>query len=205
MKVHFTCSTNEFEKYFDLYELIRKTIKDLGHTLTRDWIYEEREARRKGRKAYSVDVYNKTLHAILDADVAVIEGTVPSFHIGHQVTIALQQKKPVLFLSLKPEKGKWPLIISPTQSSERLPLLYIKKYTRSSLKTILERFFYDFRKGPTTRFNLILDHEIENYLNWATFIHKKTKSEIIRDLLRNEIKLKDKKYREHLKRQKKNI
>lgn len=197
MKVHFTCSTNEFEKYFELYKLIRKTIRTDGHILTRDWLYEELEHRKKGVKRYSNEVYYKTLQAILDADVVVIEGTVPSFHIGHQITIALQKNKPVLFLSLKPERGKWPTV-GLFRKEEKRPLLYIKKYTRRSLKTILERFFQEYKKGPMTRFNLILEHDIENYLRWASLTYKKSKSDIIRNLLRQYMGQEDGKYQEYL-------
>lgn len=198
MKVHFTCSTNEFEKYFEFYKLIRRTIKTKGHTLTRDWLYEELEHRKKGIKKYSNDVYYKTLQAILDADVVIIEGTAPSFHIGHQITIALQKNKPVLFLSLKLEKGKWPIVGSFRKKEDR-PILYVKKYTKRSLKTILERFFQEYKRGPMTRFNLILEHDIENYLIWASLTYKKSKSDIIRDLLRKHMRLEDKNYQEYLK------
>jgi len=198
MKAHFTCSTNGFEEHFELYKTIRRTLLQIGIKITRDWIYEEFSLRKRGIKKYSVDVYEKTIQAILDADVVIIEGSIPSFHIGHQITIALQKNKPVLLLMQKLEKGKWPFITIFHSEYDRRNLLHIKRYTKRSLKTTIKRFLKEYKKGPRIRFNLFLDNTIDNYLNWASFTYKKSKSEIIRDLLKRNIGLEDRKYKEYL-------
>lgn len=198
MKAHFTCSTNQFEENFELYKTIRKNILQNGIKITRDWIYEEFNLRKKGIKKYSADVYEKTIQAILDADVVIIEGSIPSFHIGHQITIALQKNKPVLLLMQKLEKGKWPFIATYHNEYDRRNLLHVKKYTKRSLKTIIKRFLKEYKKGPQVRFNLFLDSAIDSYLSWASFTYKKSKSEIIRDLVKKNIDLEDKKYKKYL-------
>lgn len=205
MKVHFTCSTIEFEERFEIYKAIREIIKKLGHKITRDWIYEELSLRKKGIKGYSVDVYEKTIQAILDADVVIIEGSIPSFHIGHQITIALQKNKPVLLLTQKLEEGKWPFITTFHKEHNKRNLLHVKKYTKRSLKTIIKRFLKEYKRGPLVRFNLFLDNTIDNYLDWASFTSKKSKSEIIRDLIKRNIDSVDKKYKKYLKESNLNI
>ncbi len=205
MKAHFTCSTNEFEEHFELYKTIRKVILQIGIKITRDWIYEEISLRKKGIKRYSVDVYEKTIQAILDADVVIIEGSIPSFHIGHQITIALQKNKPVLLLTQKLEEGKWPFITTFHNEHNKRNLLHVKKYTKRSLKTIIKRFLKEYKKGPLVRFNLFLDNTVDSYLDWASFTYRKSKSEIIRDLIKRNIDSVDKKYQKYLKESNLNI
>lgn len=205
MKVHFTCSTNEFEEHFELYKTIRKTILQIGIEITRDWIYEELKLRKKGIKKYSINVYEKTIQAILDADAVIIEGSIPSFHIGHQITIALQRNKPVLLLTQKLEKGKWPFITTFHNEHSKRNLLHVKTYTKRSLKTIIKRFLKEYKKGPLVRFNLFLDNTVDSYLNWASLAYKKSKSEIIRDLIKKNADLGDKKYKKYLKKNSLNI
>lgn len=205
MKIHFTCSTNEFEEHFELYKTIRNIIKKLGHKITRDWIDERLNLRKRGIRAYSKDVYEKTIQAILDADVVIIEGSIPSFHIGHQITIALQKNKPVLLLTQKLEEGKWPFITTFHNEHNKRNLLHVKKYTMRSLRTIIKRFLKEYKKGPLVRFNLFLDNTVGSYLDWASLTYKKSKSEIIRDLIKRNIDVVDKKYQKYLNKSSLNI
>ena len=101
MKIYFTCSTAEFFKYRNSYFKIRNHIISLGHTLTRDWLPHTEEALKQGRidMTRSIkQIYQDCIKAIKEADLVIIEDTVSNFSTGHQITVALQSKKPTLVL-----------------------------------------------------------------------------------------------------------
>src|SRR5437868_1812193 len=100
MKVCFACSTSELSARKETYRQICALIKEMGHTLTRDWLEEAIQIVEKNAVSTldREEVYTKVLGSILAADVMVIEGTVASFSVGHQVTLALSKNKPTLFL-----------------------------------------------------------------------------------------------------------
>ena len=104
MKVHFACSTSELEIYSKNYIDICDILRDMGHTITRDWINNAvatlNDYKRGKFKIDRVAIYNKAVESILASDAVVIEGTVSSFSIGHQMTLALNKNKVLILLSI---------------------------------------------------------------------------------------------------------
>lgn len=199
MKVCFACSTSEIGTHKDAYRRICALIKEMGHTLTRDWL--EEAIRIVENKAVNTldreEVYNKVLGSILAADVMIIEGTVTSFSVGHQVTLALSKNKPTLFLmkkSLGKKNGKSKDSFLKGITS---PLLTVAEYDDSNLADILNDFLNNNGGRPVVKFNIVLTKEIENYLNWASFTHKLNKSEFIRNLILKHMKDEDKQYQKY--------
>ena len=75
----------------------------MDHTITRDWL-EEAIKIVESNKVGSLDredVYSKVTASIFTSDVVIIEGTVTSFSVGHQITLGLSRNKPTLFLISK--------------------------------------------------------------------------------------------------------
>lgn len=199
MKVCFACSTSELAARKDTYRKICALIKEMGHSITRDWL--EEAIKIIENKAINTldreDVYNKVLSSILAADVMIIEGTVTSFSVGHQVTLALSKNKPTLFL-IKKSEGKKPG--KPKNSflaGITSPLLTVTEYDDSTLADILNDFLNDNGGKPIVKFNIVLTKEIESYLNWASFTHKVNKSEFIRNLILKHMKDEDKQYQKY--------
>lgn len=199
MKVHFACSTSNFIKYQKNYLKICEEIKKLGHTITRDWIGEGVEFfKQKKTDIDRTDIYKKTIEAILASDVLVVEGTVSSFSIGHQITVAINKNKPVLFLIYEKNDEK-NYFRSSFIDGINTPLITKKTYNNNNLERTLEDFFNSNKKGATIKFNIVLTKEIDNYLDWASFAYKKNKSEFIRDIIAKHIEENDKRYQEYLK------
>lgn len=198
MKVCFACSTSELATRKDTYRKICTLIKEMGHSITRDWLEEAIEIVEN--KAVGTldreDVYNKVLGSILVSDVMVIEGTVASFSVGHQVTLALSKNKPTLFLIKKSagkKHGKKDSFLAGISS----PLLTVVEYDDSNLADILNDFLNNNGGRPIVKFNIVLTKEIESYLNWASFTHKLNKSEFIRNLILKHMKDEDKQYQKY--------
>lgn len=196
MKVHFSCSTTKLSEYKNNYLTIRDTIKKLGHSLTRDWLENAIKVRERGETVDREEIYKKTVESELMADVVVVEGTVPSFSIGHQITLAIDKSKPVLFLLNKKVENE-NLLKSTFIDGINSPLLSVKNYDLDNIKSILENFFLKYKDGLHVRFNLVLNNELDNYLDWASFTYKDNKSEFIRKLIQERL-LQETEYKKYI-------
>lgn len=173
----------------------------MGHTITRDWL--EEAVQLVEQKAVSTldreEVYNSVVGSILASDVVVIEGTVTSFSVGHQVTLGLSKNKPTLFLIRKDLKGKKGGKTKDSfLSGLTSPLLKVVEYDTSNLADILNDFLNNNGGRPVVKFNIVLTKEIENYLDWASFTYKINRSEFIRNLILRHMRDEDKQYRKYL-------
>lgn len=199
MKVFFACSTSELKKYKNNYLEICKLTKEMGHNLTRDWLDEAIKLIEGGTTTIDrEDIYSQVADAIMAADVVVIEGTVASFSIGHQITLALLKNKPVLFLQLKEKGKKRGRIKNNFIDGIKSPLLTVVQYTPDELADVLNDFFDKNGGKHIVKFNIVLTREIENYLNWVSFAHRVNRSEFIRELILNHMRNDDAKYQKYL-------
>lgn len=198
MKVHFASSTSELKKYKNNYLEICRQIKKIGHTITRDWIEEAIGFYEKGTLEIDrEDIYKKVMESVLTSDVVVIEGTVSSFSVGHQITVALTKNKPILFLEFK-ESDKKSYFKNSFIDGIKSPLITTAKYNLNNLREILEDFFNRNKNGLAVKFNIVLTKEIDNYLDWASFTYKISKSEFIRKIIQKYMNETDHRYRKYL-------
>jgi hypothetical protein len=201
MKVHFASSTSELEAHKSDYRLICSLIKQMGHTITRDWLEEAIEL-VENNSVNSLDreeVYNKVVSSILASDVVIVEGTIASFSVGHQVTLGLSKSKPTLFLVKKKAGGaKTPKSKNSFLAGLNSPLLTVVEYDDSNIADILSDFLNNNGARPVVKFNIVLTKEIENYLDWASFNYKINKSEFIRNLILRHMRGEDTNYRKYL-------
>lgn len=203
MKVHFACSTSELTTFKANYREICSVIKGMGHTITRDWL-EEAIKIVEGKKVDSLDredVYNKVAASIFASDVVIIEGTVASFSVGHQVTLGLSKNKPTLFLvAKKPGNKKQAKMKNSFLAGLNSPLLKVVEYDDSNLPDEISDFLNKNGGRPVVKFNIVLTNEIENYLDWVSFSLKVNRSEFIRNLILKHIKEEDTQYHKYLER-----
>lgn len=198
MKVFFSSSTSQIEKYLSIYKLICKTIIESGSELTRDWLDAAREVQRKNLYVDFERMYEDIIASILDADVGIVEGTVKGLSTGHQMTIALEKGKPVLFLRQNFGEDKFPFIVR----KEQAPLFMDKIYhAPEEIPGLIKDFLDLHKKGKKVRFNLVLSPEEEKYLEWAMFSYNKTKTGFIKEMLQERIKG-DIKYQRSFRKQK---
>lgn len=185
MKAFFSCSIDKILENKDSYEAIVNTIKKEGISITRDWLAKsiqlaEEKTTEIGRRNFYTDVMN----AILEADVTIFDCTVQSMSIGHQLTFALNKGKPTLLLAKESEENIEDLFISGSKSN----YLTLKNYKNSSDIPEIVKKFLDAHSGKVKerkkiRFQIVLDEFQHDYIEWASYKHKKNKSEIIKEAI----------------------
>ena len=169
------------------YHAILEVIHDSGAVIARDWISaaQNRVAKdivRDETKVEWDDVHKENSEAISRSDVIIIEATNYGFQEGFYASQALQQKKPVLLVTQKNVRG---LLIHGIKHK----LLTVQHYdTQDDLKKIVTKSI----KANTIatkdlRFNFFIDRQIYSYLREVSYETGKNKSEIIRELLEQEI------------------
>jgi len=197
MKVYFTCSTAEFYKYRDSYFGIRNYLIDQGHTLTRDWLPHTEEHLHKGNTDVRniKQIYKACINSIKGADIVIIEDTVSNFSTGHQITVALQNKKPTLVLWQGKKYRQFKQMFIHGIESD---ILQISEYSPETLFEIVNTFINKYENAfERNRFHLVLRNVERNYLDWAQFTKNKSRTKIIREALRKIIDT-DTAYNEYL-------
>lgn len=187
MKIYFTCSTAEFSKYRDSYFGIRNYLVSQGHTLTRDWLPHTEERLIKGYTDIRdiKQIYQACIQAIKEADLVIVEDTVSNFSTGHQITIALQNKKPTLVLWQGKKYRQFKQMFIHGIESD---ILQVSEYLPESIFETIGAFINKYENASErNRFHLILNNVERNYLDWAQFSKNKSRTKIIREALRKGI------------------
>lgn len=185
MKVFFAASTAELFTYYPVYKKICELVVSLGHTLTRDWLDGALKVQKKNLKVDFDKMYSDIIASILNADVGIVEGTIKGLTTGHQMTVALQKSKPLLYLHQPKGKDMFPFMVSEAYSE-----LFVEKVYRSTreIPQIVEEFLNSQKKGGKVRFNLVLNKSEIAYIEWASFVYKKSKTQIIREIIQRQMK-----------------
>lgn len=184
MKVFFSASTSKLPDYFDVYKTICDAVVSAGHELTRDWLDEALEVVTHKLSVDYEEMYEDIMASILYADVGVVDGSVKGLSTGHQMTVALQKGKPILFLHQKSKANSLALHTKGIHSE----LLTDKSYEKpEEIPGIVEEFLSLHKKGKRVRFNLVLTPKEQQYIEWASFTYDKTKTDVIRELIETRI------------------
>ncbi len=174
MKIWFGTTTLRFSEHKNYYLNIRSYLLDLGHELIHDWIQSEVQP-----------IYQNVLYSIDSADICILEGTVQDFSVPHQATYATSKKRPTLVLRLAEESEKNTYFDSSTESS----FLSVKFYNFNNYRQILDDFIKNSSKSTEfSRYNIMLGNDHKFYLDWASRKYKKSRSEIIRELIENKLR-----------------
>lgn len=184
MKIYFTCSTAEFFTHRDTYFSIREYLINQGHVLTRDWLppTEERLKQHKVQREDIKQIYKACIEALREADVVIVEDTVSNFSTGHQITLALQYKRPTLVLwkEEKPKTYKASFI----QGIES-DILQVNEYTEATLFEHINSFLKKYSGNQEkNRFHLVLSSAERQYLDWLQYNEHKSRTTAIREALR---------------------
>ncbi|HRN86905.1 MAG TPA: hypothetical protein PK863_06350 [Candidatus Dojkabacteria bacterium] len=197
MKIYFTASTVEFNRYKKTYFAIRDYLVQENHTLTRDWL------KHTGEKINDGDlnvrdikaIYKKCVLAINQAQLVIIEDTVSNFSTGHQITLALQKQKPTLVLWQGKKHRYFNQMFIHGIDSEHLE---IAEYKPNNIEKIITAFINKYQDyNNKTRFNLVLNQYERNYLDWVQFNRGTNRTKIIKTSI-DELINNDKEYRKYL-------
>lgn len=196
MNIYFACSSAEIEKHKETYLQVIRSIKELGHKISVDWLERSLEDGKSDQEWKEI-IKKEGIRAIKRSDALIAEVSLPSSSVGYQVALAISDKRPVLCLySADFGEKKPPKVIDANSSS----LLRINKYSRSTLRQIVSKFLISVAGKRLVKFNFIVTPEIEEYLDWASKDGKNSKSEILREKVINEIIPSDKEYQRYLKK-----
>lgn len=188
MKVHFSAPLQDLDKHIDDYKLIERTIIEAGHELAKEWLqnYKERDVppSQMSEEEWK-SISNSTLLAIEEADAVIIEASTPSFSMGYISALTLAHKKPLLMLfNSQPQ----PYILDANNTLRRAEVYSNAQQLKEVLVSFLDDVDVD---GAKLRFNMALDRETYNFLNWESVNTGKTKAQIVREVLKERIKRKD--------------
>jgi hypothetical protein len=180
MIVHFTSARANVANELPILRKIVSVIHKTGNVIARDWI-EPQHATKAIEKLDPEEVYQLHMDAIERADLVVIEASYKSFGLGFQAAVALQKKKPTLLLIEKSRTGDESIIAKGMID----PLLTRKEYgSEEMLESVVEEFIVENTvKTKDLRFNFVLDPQLYNHIRWKSFKARKTKAEVVRDLL----------------------
>lgn len=178
MKVFYTCSYYGKKKYQKWYDLVRNTIKEFKVDLIspEEGNYQQvlgEEARRQISDPGLVH-YEAIKHGIHLAEVVIIEVSYEDIQLGHEITLALIEKKPVLVLSINEDFSK------------KIHHDYFigAKYNAKNIKAIIQDFLAHARELTLSkRFNMFLYPSQIEYLEKMTKESGMNISEYIRHLI----------------------
>lgn len=177
MKVLFLYSTSGREKYQKDYDLVETKLEEFP---------EIKVLTMGDSRKYKNHSYYKTLkRRIYEADALVIENTHQSFRLGHEATLAVMKKKPVLVLSQTEDLSE----------KIKLNFFFGAKYRRLTLEDTLSHFIKIARKKVLSRrLNLFISEEQEEFLQKSSRMMQTNKSEFIRSLIEEKLKTTDLKF-----------
>lgn len=178
MKVFFTASYNgkeHLQKYYDLIvECIQSTGVDLISPELGNYKKILKPLEMHSLKSEEQIHYEAIRKGILWADAVVIEISHEDFQLGHETTLALGYKKPVLILSLKEDYSK--------KINNRF--LEAAKYTQYNVKDIIIDFIVKNRQELLSeRFNMFISKTQLKHLELKGKQSGMNKSEYLRNLI----------------------
>jgi hypothetical protein len=183
MIIHFTSSRSNESEGFETLKRVIDVIHKTGNLLARDWVGSQfhTEITKPVRELEPGLIYDLSMDAIERSDMVIIESSLKSFGSGFQAAIALQKKKPTLLLIKHSQSDNESLI----EKGINDPLFVRKKYVSDDeLERIVVGFIEENTyKTKDLRFNFVLDPQLYNHIRWKSFKTKKTKAEIVRELL----------------------
>lgn len=200
MKIYFSCSTAELATHRDSYYAIRDYLAT-EHILTRDWLEATERHMQTGNKELPgiKTIYKLCVEAIREAELVIIEDTVSNFSTGHQITLALQMRKPTLVLwQGKKHQHFNQMFIHGIESD----LLQVREYTSDTMADVLQTFINTYADSPEkNRFHLVLSGRERRYLDWAQFVQHRSRTKVIGEALKQTIEH-DPEYQAYLKHKK---
>jgi len=180
MRIYFATATSNLVNNYTPINQIHQLILDLKHTHTTNWYKVE------NKKIIPIPSTNKTAEnikkEILRSDLMVAEMSLPSFGLGYHVCLAKTYHIPVLCLY----HSKYKENISPTLKSMISGSFLLLEYNDQNIKEILSQGL-DKLTPKKTRFNFNLSPKDFQYLNFLSHEAKKTKTEIIHDLITEKV------------------
>lgn len=182
MKVYYSTSASYIEHNINESRQIVKTLKSLGHKITREWIEEAIDVKASGKKyssAESKKIYSDNIKALKEADVVILETTFHTFNTGYLASLSITLEKPLLILTRNSNHKATFLLGEPTT------LKHIEVYSSlDDLTSIINEFMRDNESSAKDiRFNMLIGRSLSNFLKRESKTIGKSKAQIVREIL----------------------
>jgi len=190
MKYYFTGSTKHLGEDSQKYETALKELDLLGY-IALNYVHfpSDNSTRQKYENQLAkkeLSVYQLQTALIDQADFLIADISRESITVGYQIDYAIRKKIPVLVLVDKDSKNTLPVMLT----SDHFGLLTVEKYNSfDDLKEIIKNFTKSVI-SDRIKFNFFINIPIHNYLTKRAAKENKNKSEILRELILDEIKRK---------------
>ncbi len=183
MKIYFTSAISKVDPNIRKnYQLIIKTLEDLGHTVIASHLEgKDENVLASQSEQESLAIQKKMSKWKKQANLVVVEGSTPSFGVGQEITEAINDNKQVIILYLK---GKKPHILKGLGENS----LYLEEYDRSNLKEVLKTSIEFAQSRSDTRFNFFISPEIGAYLDWISKNKRIPRAVYLRRLIEEDMK-----------------
>lgn len=190
MIIHFGGPSFGIEKRIKLYRGIINLIHELDHNIAHDWIepaYHKALKSQNDSQSHLIPNWEAVCAMLEDSinrcDIAIIYAAPESYMgVGYQIALALQKNKPVLVIREKED------ITTIFITGVRNPLLTLIESSADTLEDNIKSFITQNDVNlKDLRFNFVIDRQIHNYLKWLSYDSGKTKAEIVRDLIMEDL------------------
>jgi hypothetical protein len=182
MKVYFTASITGKVQYLPNYLTIVKYLESKGHTVQAHHILDTSESEMRLKTKENRLHFHKQLTTwIQDADFMVVEASFPSISVGYEISLALQNRKPVLILY---SEGDAPNLFASFNDEK----LICEKYSLSTIKGVIDDFISYASGTADTRFTFFITPKIAAFLDKISVDEKIPKSVYLRKLIEDHIR-----------------
>lgn len=178
MTVFYTASFYGKEKYQRQYdyilEILNKTEENVISTEKGNYLSVLSKEEQKLLKHPKLIHYEAIRKGILQSDVVIIEISQEDFQLGHEASLAIQNKRPLLCLSIHEDFSV----------KINNPYFFARKYNHYNIEEIITNFINSTSsKLLSERFNLFISPSQLDYLDKAARSENIGKSEYLRRLL----------------------
>jgi len=182
MTVYFTASIVGKKYHLSKYLAIIDYLKSKKYEVISDHIIKSTSNQIISEKREErIKFQNRLEKWINSADFMIAETSFPSISVGYEISLALQEGKPVLVLY---SEGNPPSLLIHHKDDH----LDCEKYTLSSLPEIINNFVKYVEGAADSRFTFFITPEIASYLEKVSKREKIPKSVYLRKLIEREMK-----------------
>lgn len=177
MNIYFTASIVGKKEFLSNYVAIVDALKAKGNTVQAEHILNitEPEIHMKTREE-RLKFHKKLETWIQSADFMVVESSFPSISVGYEISLALQNRKPVLMLY---SVGDPPSLFAYHEDEKFL----CEKYTIETVDSIIEDFLHFVQGEADTRFTFFISSKQAAHLTKQAKKLRMPKSVYLRNLI----------------------
>lgn len=181
MRIYFTASLTGKKDFGEEYRKIVSTMESMGHQVYSEHILKnDPEKVLVQSREQTAAAYKEISRQLKSSDLVVIESSFPSTAVGYEISLALENSKPVVVLH---QKGKKSFLLE-GKVNDRLQMV---PYSADSLKEVLEKAIKKAEGMVDVRFNFFVTPQILSYLDWIAKNRKIPRAVYLRRLIERDM------------------